>query len=726
MAERGEIEKELRLAFNDKTIVITGGLGFIGSNLAHRLINYSPKKIIIIDALIEGQGSNISNILDIRDKLEIPFLEEGGININDPRVFDYLKDTDYIFNLAGSVSHIDSKNHPLEDLKVNLLSHVSFLETCKKYLKQSTKNFKILFTSTRDIYGKTNVNDLPIKEDYLIKESADPQGIHNYGAESHHIWYGKNFNFPVVSLRLTNTYGPRQKIDNPSQGFLGHFIYKSLKNQEIELWGKGENLRDFNYVEDVVDAMLLAMASNFQGIYNLGSFIKKEGKYQEMGNNICSVGDAAKRIINLTNLGYIREIPYPEDKKNIEPGHVYLDATKIYDDLRWYPKTNFENGILKTIDFYKNNPGYFNVKETKIPFLDLKKQHEFLKDELELVINNVIKNSNFVLGSNVASFEKEFSQYCNKQYGIGVGNGTDALKLALLSLNLPSKSEVIIPVNTAIPTAMAIKDAGFEIHFVDIDEDYLIDVNHIELAINEKTSAIMPVHLYGNACNMDAILKIANKHNLLVVEDCSQAHGATFNGRKVPIGPIGCFSFYPSKNLGCLGDGGMIITDSPALHEKLMLLRNYGQKDKYKTEILGVNSRLDELQAAILRVKLKHLDNFNAKRKELAILYNNLLKELVEKGFITTSNYNPNSVYHLYVIRAKDREGLMNYLQSKNITTLIHYPVPLHLQKPFFINDNFPIAENLSNEILSLPLFPELSNNQVTKICEEIKNYYGS
>lgn len=346
-------QKEYEEKFNGKSVMITGGLGFIGSNLAKRLVELNPRRIVIIDALIKNHGGSIKNIKGIEDKLEIPY-SNHGLNIKDRRITDYLDGIDYIFNLAGSIKHIDSKNDPLKDLELNLTSHVAFLEFCKGYLERGGK-IKILFSATRDIYGKTSEKDLPIKEDFLTRDAADPQGIHNHSAEFHHLWYGRTFNFPVISLRLTNTYGPRQKINDSSQGFLGYFIYKALKDEEIELWGGGESLRDFNYVDDVVDAMLMSMVSHETDnkIYNLGSFMRKEGKYQDIGNNICSIKDAAKKIIEIVETGTYKETPYPEEKKSIEPGHVYLDATKIHKEIGWEPKTNFEEGLKKTIDFYK-------------------------------------------------------------------------------------------------------------------------------------------------------------------------------------------------------------------------------------------------------------------------------------------------------------------------------------------------------------------------------------
>ncbi len=361
-----------------------------------------------------------------------------------------------------------------------------------------------------------------------------------------------------------------------------------------------------------------------------------------------------------------------------------------------------------------------------IPFLDLREQHKFFREEIDSKLERIIyESSNFILGEEVSKFEKEFSSYCSSRYAVGVNSGTDALKLALIAFGIGHGEEVVLPVNTAIPCGMAIKDVNAEPHFVDINEDYLIDVDKIEPAINEKTRVIMPVHLYGKCCNMGRIMEIAGKYNLKIIEDCCQAHGTRYRGEKVPIGNIGCFSFYPSKNLGAWGDGGMIVTDNEEINNKIKLLRNYGQSSKYHADILGINSRLDEIQATILRVKLKHLDGFNNKRRELAKLYNDLLEDLKE---IKTQDYNPENNYHLYVIRTRNRDELMSYLKDKQIGTLIHYPIPLHLQKAFSYlkhkEGDFPKAEEFSKEILSLPMYPELRKNEVEDVCREIKKYF--
>jgi len=358
-----------------------------------------------------------------------------------------------------------------------------------------------------------------------------------------------------------------------------------------------------------------------------------------------------------------------------------------------------------------------------IPFLDLSRNKE-LNRELSEASSRIIEKGWFVLGPELESFEEEFSKFCGKDYGIGVNSGTDALELALHSLNIEKGDEVIIPANTAIPTAMAIVNVGARPSLIDVGGDYLIDVEKIEERINSKTKIIMPVHLYGNVCNMNVIEKIAREHNLEVIEDCCQAHGAEFDGKRVPIGDIGCFSFYPSKNLGALGDGGMIVTNRQDLEKKLKLLRNYGQMDKYHAEIQGRNTRLDEIQAAFLRIKLRYLEKGNESRGEHAKLYNSLLEDVVKTPIKTTSKH----VYHLYVARTKRRDELMSFLTERGIGTLIHYPIPIHLQEAFselgYGEGNFPNTEKYSKEIISLPMFPELREEEIVKVCSEIKEFH--
>ncbi len=368
----------------------------------------------------------------------------------------------------------------------------------------------------------------------------------------------------------------------------------------------------------------------------------------------------------------------------------------------------------------------------KIPIVDLKLQHETLKEEICSAMLRVVQDSNFILGSELKTFEEEFAHFCGAEYGIGVGSGTAALHLALLAAAIGPGDEVITVPNTFISTALAISYVGATPRLVDIDPDsYNIDVDKIEKAITKKTKAVIPVHLYGQAADMDSILKIASKYDLKVIEDACQAHGAEYKNRCVgSIGDIGCFSFYPGKNLGALGDGGMIVTNSDEVAREVRLFRHLGQGAKYYHLLKGFNSRLDTLQAAVLSVKLARLSEWNERRNEHAEYYNELLNGFEAVITPRKSPYATRHVYHIYAIRVKNRKGLQEYLLSKGISTGIHYPIPIHMQEAYgdlgYKKGDFPVAEEIVDEVLSLPMYPELTRPQIQLIANEIKEYFQS
>ena len=359
-----------------------------------------------------------------------------------------------------------------------------------------------------------------------------------------------------------------------------------------------------------------------------------------------------------------------------------------------------------------------------IPFVDLKREYTEISEEMSQAIQRVVKSGWFILGEEVKKFEEEFSKYVGTKYGIGVNSGSDALFLALKALGIGKDDEVITVSHTFISTVDAIVRNGAKPIFADIDLDtYCIDVTKIEEKITNKTKAILPVHLYGHPADMQEIMELAKKYNLFVIEDTCQAHGAEYKGKRVgSIGDLGCFSFYPIKNLGTYGDGGMVVTNNEELAEKLRMLRNYGQPKKYYHNFVGVNSRLDEIQAAILQVKLKYLDEWNGRRRKVARLYNEILKDSeivtpIEKEYAK-------HVYHLYVIRYRDRGKLQQYLSEKGIQTQIHYPVPVHRQKAYLdlgVNDQLPVTEMICNEILSLPIHAWLKKEEVDDISISVK-----
>lgn len=362
-----------------------------------------------------------------------------------------------------------------------------------------------------------------------------------------------------------------------------------------------------------------------------------------------------------------------------------------------------------------------------IPFFDLKRQYGEIRVEVDEAVACVLESGWFILGQEVAAFEEEFAVYCGLSHGIGVGSGTEALHLTLLGCGVGPGDEIITVPHTAVATVAAIELAGARPVFVDIDPaSYTIAPDQLESRITARTRAIVPVHLYGQAADLDPILEIAQRHGLTVVEDCAQAHGAEYKSRRVgAFGRVACFSFYPTKNLGAYGDGGMVVTDDAALAQKVRLLRLYGWEKRYVSSVRGLNSRLDELQAAILRVKLRHFDEWNKARRARAQLYDELL---AGSGVAapTEMDYGRH-VYHLYVVRCPHRDELKDHLAEHRVGTAIHYPVPIHLQEAYrdlgYRWGDFPVTEACADEVLSLPMYPELREDEVREIVRLVKDY---
>ena len=363
----------------------------------------------------------------------------------------------------------------------------------------------------------------------------------------------------------------------------------------------------------------------------------------------------------------------------------------------------------------------------KVDIFTLKKQYNELKDELKEPMEKVVMSGGFILGEDVGLFEKEFAEYCGVKYGIGANSGTDALFLACLASGIGKGDEVITPAYTYIATSLGISMAGAKPVFVDTEEKtYCIDVTKIEKAITKKTRAILLVHLYGHPADIGPIIEVAKKHKLKVIEDCAQAHGALYKNKKVgSFGDAACFSFYPTKNLGAYGDGGMVVTNSEEVKDKMLLLRDYGRKGRYEHVIKGYNSRLDTLQAAILRVKLKHLDEWNEKRRKNAALYTKLFKEAKLDIVLPYEAEYAKHVYHQYTVRVKNRKNVMEKLANEGVRTLIHYPIPVHLQECYkelgYKRGTFPVAEKCCESIMSLPIYPELTEEEIRHVVNTLK-----
>lgn len=367
------------------------------------------------------------------------------------------------------------------------------------------------------------------------------------------------------------------------------------------------------------------------------------------------------------------------------------------------------------------------AEKLQVPFVDLKVQRAALKDEIDAALEKVMANTAFILGPDVAEFEKNFAAFSEVGHAVGVDSGTSALEMALRAFDIGSGDEVITAANTFIATVLAISYVGATPVLVDIDpETYNINVDLIEDAITERTKAIMPVHLYGQPADMDSIMAIAEKHDLVVIEDAAQAHGARYKGKRAgSIGHAAGFSFYPAKNLGAYGDGGMVVTNDPKIAEKVRHLRNYGQTEKYHHVVQGFNRRLDTMQAAVLRVKLPYLDDWNAARRAAAERYDELLLKAEMQLPVVPDFAEP--VWHLYVVRVEDRDAMRAYLSEHGVSTGIHYPIPIHLQPAYealgYEAGSFPVTEKYAGEILSLPMYPEIPPEYLEYVYSTIKSF---
>lgn len=355
-------------------------------------------------------------------------------------------------------------------------------------------------------------------------------------------------------------------------------------------------------------------------------------------------------------------------------------------------------------------------------------QYRRHRDEIDAAIRRVLEGHVYIMGDEVKAFEAEFAAWTGAAHAVAVANGTDALHLSLRALGLRTGDEVITTCHTAVATIAAIEMAGCVPVMVDIDPDsYCLDPAAVARAITPRTRAIMPVHLYGHPADLGALIELATRRGLKLVEDCAQAHGARWRGRQVgTIGDVGCYSLYPTKNLGAIGDGGIVVTNDAETAERLRLLRQYGWRDRQFSEMPGVNSRLDEMQAAILRVKLRHLADGNARRRQIAAMYRDGLAGLPIEPPVEAAD--AESVYHLFVTRLADRDALKAHLQSRKIIAGIHYPIPCHRHDAYqerFGNEARPIAERVAGEILSLPMYPEMSDGDVQRVVDAVRGFWA-
>jgi len=360
-----------------------------------------------------------------------------------------------------------------------------------------------------------------------------------------------------------------------------------------------------------------------------------------------------------------------------------------------------------------------------VPFIDFSEQYHEIKDEIDVGLRDVFQTGSFILGPREKAFESEFAAYCDSQYCVGLNSGTDALFFALLSLGVGKGDEVILPTHTFIATALCVSYAGAKPVFVDMDEDtYNMSPEAFKKAITPKTKAVIPVHIYGQSADMKEICSIARAKGIKIVEDAAQAHGALYDGKKIgSLGDVACFSFYPTKSLGAFGDGGAVVTNDATIYEKALMYRDYGRQGRYEHKVKGFNSRLDTLQAVILSAKLKRLDKWNKMRGEMGNYYCKVLGSIKE---VQAPQIKPDRthIFQTFVVRVKDRDRILEALKKEGIGVLIHYPIPLHLQEAYkdlgYKRGDFPVAEKVADEILSLPMFPHISKKQIDYVCDKL------
>jgi dTDP-4-amino-4,6-dideoxygalactose transaminase len=369
-----------------------------------------------------------------------------------------------------------------------------------------------------------------------------------------------------------------------------------------------------------------------------------------------------------------------------------------------------------------------------VPFVDLQAQYRAIRREVDEAIRRVVESAAFILGREVETFETAFAEYLGAKFCVGVNSGTAAIQLAVTACGIGAGDEVIVPANTFFATAEAVSTAGATPIFIDADPvSYTIDQTKIEAAITKRTRAIIPVHLYGQAADLDAIFEIAARHNLSVIEDAAQAHGSLYKGRRVGVlGRANCFSFYPGKNLGAYGEGGAVVTDDVEVARRVRLLRDHGSEQKYRHDIIGYNFRLEGIQGAVLNVKLKYLDGWNDLRRAHAARYHELLSAMNDNDALTLPRELPYArhIYHLYVVQTEARDALQKHLTAAGVQTGIHYPVPVHLQPAYASHGHragdFPEAERQAARVLSLPMFPELTGEQIEHVAQAVRSFAGS
>ncbi len=584
---------------------------------------------------------------------------------------------------------------------------------------------RFIYASSSSVYGIKQVPD--VTEDMTLEPLTDYSKYKAMCEEILAEYQGDGFTTVTLRPATVCGYSPRQRLD-VVVNILTNLAYHT---GTLKVLG-GDQLRPNLHIQDMADAYLLMLEAPAEKI---------AGKTFNVGYENRTVRQLAEMVRGVIGEDTVRMVTLPSNDNR----SYHVSSAKIARELGFVPKHRIEEAVGDLVHAFEagllddpmNNPLYYNIKRMqeiglkssaapRIPYINLASQHRAVKAELLEAARRVLDSGGFILGPEVEAFEREFAAYCHTQYAVGVDNGTSALSLTMRALGIGPGDEVITAPNSFLASASSIALVGARPVFVDVRDDYNIDPNKLEAAVGPRTRAIMPVHLTGRPADMDPILEIARRRGLHVIEDAAQAVGAEYRGRRVgSFGAAGCFSLHPLKNLNAIGDGGMITTGDPQLYEQLKKARNHGLRNRDECEFWSPNCRLDALQAAMLRVKMKYLDGWTAARREHAAFYQAALREVVR---VPEDKPYERAVCHTFIIQTGRRDELQRFLLERGIETKIHYPIPIHLQPAAaalgYGPGSFPVAEQQAHSVLSLPVYPELTPAERSRVVEAIRGFY--
>lgn len=697
-----------------KRILITGGLGFIGSHLAVSLAQRGAK-ITIIDALLPTGGGKLSHVDSVRDSIDIQCVDLRDTDKIGPLV----RDQSIIFSLAAQTSHIESMEDPMLDLELNGRSQLSLLEACRR----ENPNTRLVFTSTRQVYGRAQY--LPVDEEHAVSPS-DINGVHKLTAESYLQLFSRVYGLASSVLRLTNTYGPHMDL-HPRKGFIGVFVDCALRGETIRLFGDGLQLRDFNYVSDVVSALELVgehAGPGFQ-IFNMGH------------DEHLSLRQFVETLSAIQPLTFLCQ-PFPDNLKRIDIGDYYGSYDKLQRLTGWRPQVSLHEGLLRTVLYFRRkldssparpvDTGKSAGTSPRVPNFEYRGELSKYRTEILSRFARVLDSGKLILGQEVSAFEAEFAQFVGATHAVGVSSGTDALIVALRALDIGQGDEVITVANGPAPTVAAIRAVGACPRLIDIDPVTMqMNASHIEDAINARSRCLLPLHLYGYPCDIQRLLELSRRYGLRLIEDCAQAHGAYVERQHVGLfGDIGCYSFYPTKNLGAFGDAGLCVTHDEVLAQRMREHACYGFRGDRIAHVDGLNCRLDELQAAALRVRLRYLPEGLCRRQAIAERYLQELKHLPVQLPVIIDR--AKSAWHQFVIRTTARPELIEHLAQLGIDVGIHYATPIHHMPAYarlnLVSRSLATTEKACREVLSLPAYPELSDEHVERVIAGVQSFF--